>query len=362
MSSIMLEILLDIGYRILAAVTILLVILCMLAMRKYSRMANDRKAGWLFFFHLKYFRAILMYGDLSEVRSGQMSYERFLENYNAIRGKDYERERGTSQFEYAKDRRRTAIFREIANKRRDLVEKYMMGPQFRYDVEFKGLMHEFNTSVPADAIPVLSDNQNVEGLPNGTQPAPIVQNITVNNTTVNKTENNVLIADVQNTENTTTVNNTENNVLLADIQNTQNNIDNRISVQNVTNLPPAEVKEKKYEVPGSAKVQYNSFKELKTKNAPKGLDDNMRIYFSQHKRGKDIGITLSFLEEIGYIHMIDLKAYVAIIQRDFGVTLGYKAISEGTRKFDRHYPSEDDTEIIQSLSNILNVKMDFFLD
>lgn len=116
MSSIMLEILLDIGYRILAAVTILLVILCMLAMRKYSRMANDRKAGWLFFFHLKYFRAILMYGDLSEVRSGQMSYERFLENYNAIRGKDYERERGTSQFEYAKDRRRTAIFREIASK------------------------------------------------------------------------------------------------------------------------------------------------------------------------------------------------------------------------------------------------------
>lgn len=339
----MLEILLDIGYRILAAVTILLVILCMLAMRKYSRMANDRKAGWLFFFHLKYFRAILMYGDLSEVRSGQMSYERFLENYNAIRGKDYERERGTSQFEYAKDRRRTAIFREIANKRRDLVEKYMMGPQFRYDVEFKGLMHEFNTSVPADAIPVLSDNQNVEGLPNGTQPAPIVQNITVNNTTVNKTENNVLIADVQNTQN---------NI----------DIDNRISVQNVTNLPPAEVKEKKYEVPGSAKVQYNSFNDLKTKNAPKDLDDNMRIYFSQHKRGKDIGITLSFLEEIGYIHMINLKAYVAIIQRDFGVTLGYKAISEGTRKFDRHYPSEDDTEIIQSLSNILNVKMDFFLD
>lgn len=299
------EILLYIISRIIVAAIILMVTIWFLAMRKYSRMANDRK-GLLFFVHLKYFRAILMYGELSEFRSGQMSYERFLENYNALRGKDYERERGTSQFEYAKDRRRTAIFWEIANKRRDLVEKYMMGPQFRYDVEFKGLMHEFNTSVPADAIPVVSDNQNVEGLPYGTQPAPIVQN--------------------------------------------------------VTNLPPAEVKEKKYEVPGSAKVQYNSFKELKTKKAPKDLDDNMRIYFSQHKRGKDVGITLSFLEELGYIHMIDLKAYVAIIQRDFGVTLGYKAISEGTRKFDRHYPSEEDTEIIQSLATILNVKMDFFLD
>lgn len=87
------------------------------------------------------FRASQLYWRLRKVRNGRMNYERFVDEYSNVHIKDYDIEKREKQREHAKILYWNKFFRELACQRRDLVEKYLMGPEFSRTM-YKQLMKE----------------------------------------------------------------------------------------------------------------------------------------------------------------------------------------------------------------------------
>lgn len=286
----------------------------------HAKRANDFKAGWMIFLERDCYRAVGMYWRLSEVRAGRMNYERFLKEYNSVYGYYYDRQRGESPFDHQKSLHKTSLFRELANSHRDLVEKYMMGPKFRYDVEYKNLMIELNLSMPVDETPVAKDRQGIHEQATIAMPDPIVQNVTVNNTAYS----------------------------------TQNNIYTEIhKTCNVTNLSQQEAKTKYPDVSGSTKGKYTTFRDLLTKAAPENTVSRMSKYFSVKRKGIEVGLSQYHLEDKGYIRPVDRKTYVELAKAEFGITLSYTSIAAGVKGINRDDYTDEAREIIQTFEEYL---------
>lgn len=103
--------------------------------------------NWFAWLKIPAFRASLLYWRLRKVRKGEMVYERFVDEYTSVHIKDHEIGNRESRREHAKSVHWNKVFRELVNHRRDLVEKYMMGPKFSYEM-YKQLMSELNLSDP----------------------------------------------------------------------------------------------------------------------------------------------------------------------------------------------------------------------
>lgn len=153
----------------------------------YAKRVHDCKSGWMIFLERDCYRAVVMYWRLSEVRAGRMSYERFLNEYNSVYGYCYDKQPGESPFDYQERLHKTSLYRELANHHRDLVEKYMMGPQFRYDVEYKNLMAELKRSIPVNDFDIDEDSSvSVSDVTNLSQQDARVNNYTVPGSTKRK--------------------------------------------------------------------------------------------------------------------------------------------------------------------------------
>ena len=91
------------------------------------------------------FRASQLYWRLRVVRDGKMSYDKFLKKYSKIHIKDYDIEKREKPVEHANTLYWNDYFRELVYERRDLVEKYMMGPRFSRKM-YKQLIKELDLS------------------------------------------------------------------------------------------------------------------------------------------------------------------------------------------------------------------------
>ena len=93
--------------------------------------------------------AVRLYKMLDEVRRGNKSYEWFVADFNVICNTEANERPVRMTVQQLSERNLVyAKYMELVNNHRDLVEKYMMGPKFRFDVEYKSLMSELKRSGP----------------------------------------------------------------------------------------------------------------------------------------------------------------------------------------------------------------------
>lgn len=84
------------------------------------------------------------------VREGEKSYDKFLKKYSKIHIKDYDIEKREKPVEHANTLYWNDYFRELVCERRDLVEKYMMGPRFSRKMYEEQLMNGKAVPVPRE--------------------------------------------------------------------------------------------------------------------------------------------------------------------------------------------------------------------